>query len=190
MGGRSWIGDPPSHPGLRGPGLFNPNQGFMPENLDRTPWPYGEPDPEPMPIRQRRSRWRWLLRHYPLTVAVVILILAGLIGSWGISVTQQPPAVPVPAIGSPDLAIFTRYTVEGTGRADITYRTLEGDETAVNAALPWSLELDTIEPVLTAHHRSDDVTTITCRVEQYGSAVKVATGKGTHATCTAIGPVG
>ena len=181
MGGRSWIGDPPSNPGLSNPNL-KPAES------------YWTPDPEPMPIRQGPKWWREL-RHWSragLGFLIAALAFLGALTALAL-IPDAPQQQGSPGIlfnpstdRSPDLAITTRYRVEGTGRADVTYRALDGDETAVNVALPWSMELDTVGPVLTARSRSGEVTTIRCEIEQYGAEVAAANSKGSLATCTAV----
>lgn len=185
---RHWPSiNPGSHPG------FDPNQGVTPTKQP-DPWGYGEPDPEPLPIR--RPRWN------PRTVATLALITAILVTIGALTLTglrhaQRPPAVPIvpvtPAVATDsraDLAVYTRYVVEGTGQADITYSTLDGQQTEFNVVLPWSTELDAVVPMIEAVSRSTSSSTITCRVAQYGSDVKTVTSRGSHASCTAVGPVG
>lgn len=182
------LNEPPSDPG------WNPNQGF-------TDWPYSEPDPAPpQPVQQPLWR-RW---GGTLSVTLLVLIFAGALLAVTLHKAQQEPEpspiqpapvapvtdLPAGTSASPDLAVSTRYVVEGSGRATITYRTLSGDDVETDMPLPWSTNLDVVVPMVGAQSLENGAGTITCRVEQYGKRVAEQTSKGTQPNCTATGPVG
>jgi hypothetical protein len=186
--------NPPSGP------RFNPNQGITTDQ-QRTDW-YPESDPEPREIRFVRipvpRRW-WRSSRFRAVLGVttaVLLVLAG-IAVIQLQPTPPPPitVVPIPAERSEvpksaDLAIPTRYIVEGPGRANITYQTLEGEVTEYNLPLPWTVDLDVVEPKLSAKSRSENRQTITCRILQYGETIGTSTAAGMEPECVTVGAVG